>query len=672
MSGFTEVRELGSGAQGRVVFPTTGGLEMVWSVGGSECGHYVRLTAPYARVRDLLKPELLTLGGVSMNEPRPQVAMNEERPPAGFTELKELGRGAQGRVVLARHDDSGDIVAIKYLAAERLTDERALEQFRGEARTLVQVANPHIARLRGLVETPDGAALVMEAVNGVALRKLLDRYKGMSPESALVVLKGSLLGLAAAHAAGVVHRDYKPANVMVQADGLSKLIDFGIAGLAGSKSGSGTPAYMAPEQCEGGAATPATDVYAATCVFFECVTGHRPYAAGGRMALMRRHLRDPVPVQAVPEPLRPLVARGMAKDPAERPPGAAAFVDELESVAGTAYGPDWEARGWAALGIATAAVAMLLPLAALGVSAAGGGVAAGAGAAGHAPGQVAVAKATVGKGLLVTTGAKVTAAVATTAVVATAGAGTYVVANENKPKRPAQRVNVATSIYDQAYPLPGGPLSFQVDRAQYVTVSGIEGKAAAVNRLLRRPLDREIAIVRAFLKTRDNSRPRRDLEGAQKDVLLAKAEVGLRGPRLVSVRYQISWVTIGDVEGGTSVFTPVTVDLKTGRELAPADFFKPRSLTEDGLRSFLRRVSFPRARFGGGPGGPCTNEPADGRRADFEPDGNGRVKYGLMFAARQLEVTASHVSYLCEDQIARVPYTKVRDMLSPGFAALLP
>ncbi|HEX2314143.1 MAG TPA: serine/threonine-protein kinase, partial [Thermomonospora sp.] len=252
----------------------------------------------------------------------------------GFAELRELGSGAQGRVVLARDEANGDLVAIKYLAADRLGDERALERFRSEARTLAQVVHPHVAGLRALVETAEGAAIVMEAVDGVSLRTLLDRYEPMSPESALVILKGSLLGLAAAHAVGVIHRDYKPANVVVRADGLSKLIDFGIAGLAGSQSGSGTPAYMAPEQWEGGPAAPATDVYAATCVFFESVTGRRPYSGTNAAELMRRHLADPVPVEAVPEPVRPLVARGMAKDPADRPPRAAAFVAELEAVAG--------------------------------------------------------------------------------------------------------------------------------------------------------------------------------------------------------------------------------------------------------------------------------------------------------------------------------------------------
>ncbi|HEX2313825.1 MAG TPA: serine/threonine-protein kinase, partial [Thermomonospora sp.] len=234
---------------------------------------------------------------------------------AGHTEIRELGAGAHGRVVLARHDASGTPVAIKYLAYE---DPAALDRLRAEARMLARVADPHVVRLYRFVTAEQGAALVMEAVDGVSLRAILDRQGALPPEAALLVLQGSLKGLAAAHAVGVVHRDYKPANVVVRGDGLSKLIDFGVAALFGEGSRSGTPAYMAPEQWEGRPVSPATDVYAATCVFFECVTGRRPYGARDRAALMRAHLLAPVPVEAVAEPLRPPDRTGHGQGP--RPP----------------------------------------------------------------------------------------------------------------------------------------------------------------------------------------------------------------------------------------------------------------------------------------------------------------------------------------------------------------
>ncbi|WP_344284675.1 serine/threonine-protein kinase, partial [Actinomadura napierensis] len=314
---------------------------------------------------------------------------------AGFVEDRELGRGAQGRVVLARHAGSGAHVAIKYLTGGA---PAAFAGLRTEAQMLGRLTSPYVARLYRFVESAQGAAIVMEAVNGASLKAVLAEHGRLEPEAALTVLKGSLLGLAAAHAVGVVHRDYKPANVVVRPDGLSKLVDFGVAVLAGEGSAAGTPAYMAPEQWRGEPATPATDVYAATCVFVECVTGRRPFSAADRVALMNRHLTAEADVADVPGPLRPLVGRGLAKQAADRPPSAAAFVDELESAAVAAYGPDWEQRGVRALAAAAVALAALFPLAALAV--APGAAATGAGAAGTA------GTAAAGKGFLATAAGK--------------------------------------------------------------------------------------------------------------------------------------------------------------------------------------------------------------------------------------------------------------------------
>jgi serine/threonine-protein kinase len=104
----------------------------------------------------------------------------------------------------------------------------------------------------------------MELVDGVSLHEMITRQGPTGPQSALAVLKGSLLGLAAAHALGIVHRDYKPENVLVDGAGHSKLTDFGVAARAGEAASGGTPLYMAPEQWAGAPASPATDIYAAT------------------------------------------------------------------------------------------------------------------------------------------------------------------------------------------------------------------------------------------------------------------------------------------------------------------------------------------------------------------------------------------------------------------------
>ncbi|MBG6087299.1 hypothetical protein IW256_001412 [Actinomadura viridis] len=287
-------------------------------------------------------------------------------------------------------------MAIKYLASALAGDTRGRETFRREAELLQRVTTPNVARILGYVESPQGAAIVMEAVPGHSLRAVLDAHKrALSPEAALVILKGSLRGLAAAHSVGVIHRDYKPANVLVQSDGQSKLIDFGVAVLSGQGGVMGTPAYMAPEQWHGGPASPATDVYAATCVFYECVTGHKPYSANTQEGLRAQHLAAPVPMDDLPEPLRPLIAQGMAKNPDQRQWNISALIGHLENTATTAYGPDWERRGLIALGAATVALAAAFPVAVIGGAVSpGAAIGPGVQAAGEA------GRALSGKGLL--------------------------------------------------------------------------------------------------------------------------------------------------------------------------------------------------------------------------------------------------------------------------------
>ena len=202
----------------------------------------------------------------------------------------------------------------------------------------------------------------MELVDGVSLRDILARQGKTTAEAALVVLQGSLLGLAAAHRRGVVHRDYKPENVLINGAGTSKLTDFGIAARAGdSPIPAGTLVYAPPEQFGGSPATPASDVYAATATFYECLTGRPPFTGDTAGRLLYQHLSEPVPLDPVPGPLRPLVAAGLAKDPGARPADGTALVAELRAVAGVAYGPGWEDRGRSALAAAALLLAALWP-----------------------------------------------------------------------------------------------------------------------------------------------------------------------------------------------------------------------------------------------------------------------------------------------------------------------
>ncbi|HEY8481726.1 MAG TPA: serine/threonine-protein kinase [Spirillospora sp.] len=515
---------------------------------------------------------------------------------AEFTEDRELGRGAQGRVVLAHHTTSGVPVAIKYLAG---SDPRAVEHLRSEAQMLGRLTSPYVARLYRFTESRYGAAIVMEAINGVSLKEILREHGSLTPEAALLVLKGSLLGLAAAHAVGVVHRDYKPANVVVQPDGLSKLVDFGVAVLSGQGSAAGTPLYMAPEQWRGEPATPATDVYAATAVFFECVTGRRPFTGADRLELMNQHLTAPVDLGDVPEPLRPLVTEGMAKDPGERPPGAAAFVNRLEAAATAAYGDDWEGRGLRALAAAAVALAALFPLGALAVpttagaaagaggagaagtaSAAGASGAAGAGGAGSSAGTVG---ASVSKGFFATAAGKGTLAAAGAAVVATTAGGTlYAVRDTTEPP---PRPNPVVTLASDNRTLNAGPATIRINGARYPRVTGLRNAELErrVNAELRGPIDRLIQEARNAVEEEGLNCGGRPIN------MGTETRLGARGPRLVSVRYFLvsDWCRQADGSPGGEV---ITVDLRTGRRLGPRDVFRPGTLTPAGVRRLESRV----------------------------------------------------------------------------------
>src|SRR5580692_5550439 len=290
-----------------------------------------------------------------------RIDMPERRIP-GYTELRALGSGAFGEVVLARHDESGTLVAVKYLRHDLLADAGFAAMFRDEAAVLASLDDPNVVRLFEYVESAAGAVIVMELVDGVSVREILSRQGATSAEAALVVLQGSLLGLAAAHQRGVVHRDYKPENVLVNGYGASKLTDFGIAARAGDRPlPAGTMIYAPPEQFAGTPATPASDVYAATATFYECLVGRPPFIADTAEALLYQHLSQPVPLDPVPEPLRPLVIAGMAKEPRDRPADGTSFVTALNSIAAGAYGPDWEERGRSHLGEAALLLALLWP-----------------------------------------------------------------------------------------------------------------------------------------------------------------------------------------------------------------------------------------------------------------------------------------------------------------------
>ncbi|MEU6743861.1 protein kinase domain-containing protein [Streptosporangium sandarakinum] len=277
----------------------------------------------------------------------------------GYREVRELGGGGGGRVVLATYEATGAYVAIKYLGASLRDSPGFLAGFRRDARVLAELRDPNVVSLHEYYEDVIQAAIVMELVDGVSLRRILARHGALGPEAALVVLRDSLAGLAAAHAAGVAHRGHRPENVLVQADGTAKLADLGVAARTAEPGPPGGPRHAAPGRRDGRPGGPAGDLYAAACVFFECLTGRPPYGTALTEPAVPAEPAEPT----VPAELAELVARGLAEDPADRPATAREFAADLEAVASAACGPGWERRGRQLLAELAIGLALAFPLA---------------------------------------------------------------------------------------------------------------------------------------------------------------------------------------------------------------------------------------------------------------------------------------------------------------------
>nr|WP_246405561.1 protein kinase [Modestobacter versicolor] len=258
-----------------------------------------------------------------------------------------IATGGMGQVWQGHDTLLGRDVAVKVLRSEYTGDPTFLTRFRGEARLAAGLVHPNIAALFDYGEVPPAgptdehlAFLVMELVRGESLSGLLYREHTLTPERTLDVLRQSAAGLAAAHAAGVIHRDVKPGNVLIGSDGTVKITDFGVA-VSGStvpltQTGQvmGTPHYLSPEQAAGARATPASDVYALGVIGYQCLTGRRMFDAESSLQVVLLQLNgtpEPLP-DDVPPPVRSLIEGALAKDPAQRFPDGAAFRDAIDDV----------------------------------------------------------------------------------------------------------------------------------------------------------------------------------------------------------------------------------------------------------------------------------------------------------------------------------------------------
>jgi serine/threonine-protein kinase len=257
---------------------------------------------------------------------------------AGRYRLEErIAVGGMGEVWRA-HDDTLDReVAVKLLRPESTSDDTFVERFRAEARHAGGLTHPNVGTVHDYGEDEGTAYLVMELLEGQPLSDIIRERAPMDPAEVTEILHQAAIALQAAHEAGVVHRDVKPANIVVDADGYAKITDFGIARALGeapmTQTGEvlGTPHYLAPEQAKGQPAGPLSDVYALAVVGYEMLTSRRPFSGDSMVTTALAHVNQPLPPlpDTVPEPLRTTVMAALAKSPLERPDGAGAFADAL-------------------------------------------------------------------------------------------------------------------------------------------------------------------------------------------------------------------------------------------------------------------------------------------------------------------------------------------------------
>jgi eukaryotic-like serine/threonine-protein kinase len=269
---------------------------------------------------------------------------------AGRFELAGVvGRGGMGTVYRATDLVLGRTVAVKVLAAALLEDPVQIARFEREARAAASLSHPNVVAVYD-TGVDDGARfIVMEFVSGASLAELIGDHGGLDADRALRIAARVADALSAAHAAGLVHRDVKPANVMLTADGGVKVLDFGIAraldatALTQTASVLGTAAYMSPEQALGDPADARSDIYSLGCLLYALLVGRPPFAGEVPLAITHQHVHaDPVALRTaeprLPAALDELVMQMLSKSPAARPQTAAEVRDRLAAMVGDGAG----------------------------------------------------------------------------------------------------------------------------------------------------------------------------------------------------------------------------------------------------------------------------------------------------------------------------------------------
>jgi len=259
----------------------------------------------------------------------------------------EIGQGAVATVYLAKDLERNRVVALKIIHPELAEESQFARRFQREAKLLARLDSPHAIKVLDYGEEEGLAFIVLEYMEGRTLSAILEEEGALEVEWALSLARQIAQGLAHADEAGIVHRDIRPANIMVAPSGLAKIMDFGIAKGADlsrltTTGVLGSPHYLSPEQAEGKEVDIRSDIYSLGVTLFEMLTGQRPYEADNAVDIVLKHLQEPVPSlrqfdEGIPVQVDKLVKRCLAKDPEERfqTPG-----ELMEAIDKTLRGPE--------------------------------------------------------------------------------------------------------------------------------------------------------------------------------------------------------------------------------------------------------------------------------------------------------------------------------------------
>jgi serine/threonine-protein kinase len=270
----------------------------------------------------------------------------------GYTIESQLGEGGMGRVYRAVGRD-GQPVALKMAKQEMAADEVFVKRFRREAEIAQRIEHPNVVSVLASGDHDGLPWAAQRYIAGGSLEERLDRWGALDLHQMIATFKQVAGGLDVLHENGLIHRDLKPGNILIDERGNPYIADFGLAkdhmneGTVLTQPGQalGSMDYMAPEQIRGEDVTPATDVYALACMLFELLTGRPPFADRTGMRIMWAHLQDapahPSELKpAVPRPVGDALLKGLEKDPAARPQSASELMRLVEYAAGPPPAPD--------------------------------------------------------------------------------------------------------------------------------------------------------------------------------------------------------------------------------------------------------------------------------------------------------------------------------------------